>query len=232
MRLQLFFILLLSAIFCSVALASNHVNGSHWVTEEQLTELVDPALLPQNSTVQVSFSKPDARIGSAECPTALFSNSTSNKIWGRTFVQVQCVGSNMAPFFLGIDVKIWAPVLVVKNTIQAGQAVEANDIEFKTMDLSQLKQGWVDNLAHLNNKTAARQLWPGTLLKHDHLRGHSLMKNGDLVKVMLQGNGFAIGGVAIAMGEAELGEVVRIKTSHGKILHGIARDALTVEVNL
>ncbi|PZO25374.1 MAG: flagella basal body P-ring formation protein FlgA [Betaproteobacteria bacterium] len=147
-------------------------------------------------------------------------------------MRVQCVGSDTAPFFVGVDVKVWAPVLVVKGTVQSGQTLGLNDVEFRTMDLSQLSHGWVSELAHLNNKTAARQLWPGTLLKHDHLRGQALVKNGDTVKVMMKGPGFAIGGTAVAMGEAELGEVVKIKTSQGKILHGVARDALLVEVSL
>ena len=59
-----------------------------------------------------------------------------------------------------------------------------------------------------------------------------MVKHGDTVKVVMSGPGFAIGGTAVAMGEAELGEVVKIKTAQGKILHGVARDALVVEVNL
>ena len=207
-------------------------DSSRWVTEAQLSELVDPALLPPGASVDVKFVKADERIGSLQCPAALFANTAGNKMWGRTYVRVQCVGSDTAPFFVGVDVKVWAPVLVVKGTIQSGQTLGLNDVEFRTMDLSQLSHGWVSDLAHLNNKTAARQLWPGTLLKHDYLRGQALVKNGDTVKVMMKGPGFAIGGTAVAMGEAELGEVVKIKTTQGKILHGVARDALLVEVSL
>lgn len=224
----------LGGLLCALAFGANaaHADGSRWVTEQQLGELVDTATLPAGANVQVSFVKADERIGSAQCPAALFANSAGNKMWGRTYVRVQCVGSDTPPFFLGVDVKVWAPVLVVKGTVQSGQAVGVNDVEFRTMDISQLNNGWVTDLAHLNNKTAARQLWPGTLLKHDHLKGQAMVKNGDTVKVMMQGPGFAIGGTAVAMGEAELGEVVKIKTAQGKILHGVARDALLVEVSL
>lgn len=215
-----------------IAAVGAQADGARWVTEKQLHELVDPALLPVGANVQVNFVKADERIGSPQCPAALFANSAGNKMWGRTFVRVQCVGSDTPPFFLGVDVKVWAPVLVVKGTVQSGQAIGVNDVEFRTMNLTELKHGWVTDLSHLGNKTAARQLWPGMLLKHDYLRGQALVKNGDTVKVMMKGPGFAIGGTAVAMGEAELGEVVKIKTAQGKILHGIARDALLVEVSL
>jgi len=225
---------LAAALLCASALtgALAQADESRWVTETRLSELVDPALLPTGANVDVKFVKADERIGSPKCPAALFANSSGNKMWGRTFVRVQCVGSDTAPFFLGVDVKVWAPVLVIKNMVQSGQNVSAGDVEFRTMDLSQLSQGWVTDMAHLANKTSTRQLWPGTLLKHDHLRGQPMVKNGDTVKVVMSGPGFAIGGTAVAMGEAELGEVVKIKTAQGKILHGVARDALVVEVNL
>lgn len=224
----------LCTLVCALALTpiAAQADGSRWVTEQQLSELVDPATLPTGANVQVSFVKADERIGSAQCPAALFANSAGNKMWGRTYVRVQCVGSNTPPFFLGVDVKVWAPVLVVKATVQSGQSVGVNEVEFRTMDISQLNNGWITDLAHLSNKTAARQLWPGALLKHDHLKGQAMVKNGDTVKVMMKGPGFAIGGTAVAMGEAELGEVVKIKTVQGKILHGVAREALLVEVSL
>lgn len=234
MKFQTFFNIAFQVLFglgLTQATAAQ-ADSSRWVTEARLSELVDPALLPPGASVDVKFVKTDERIGGLQCPAALFANSAGNKMWGRTYVRVQCVGSDTAPFFVGVDVKVWAPVLVVKGTVQSGQTLGLDDVEFRTMDLSQLSHGWVSELAHLNNKTAARQLWPGTLLKHDHLRGQALVKNGDTVKVMMKGPGFAIGGTAVAMGEAELGEVVKIKTSQGKILHGVARDALLVEVSL
>ncbi|HEX4855426.1 MAG TPA: flagellar basal body P-ring formation chaperone FlgA [Limnobacter sp.] len=206
--------------------------SAKWVTEDRLVELVDPALLPTGAHVDVKFVKADDRIGSSQCPAALFANTQGNRMWGRTFLRVQCVGSDLAPFFVGVDVKVWAPVLVMKNMVQAGQAVGAGDVEFRNMDLSQLTQGWLTELVHLNNRTAARQLWPGSVLKPDHLKGQALIKNGDTVKVMMKGPGFAIGGTAVALGEAEAGQVVKIKTGQGKILHGVAREALLVEVSL
>ena len=215
-----------------IYMTKTQANSSEWVTEKQLNELVEPTLIPKGAHVEVRFVKPDHRIGSAQCPAALFANSEGNKMWGRTFVRVQCLGSDTPPFFVGVDVKVWAPVLVVKGTIQSGQAIGINDVEFRTMDLTELKHGWVSDTAHLGNKTAARQLWSGMLLKHDHLRGQAMVKNGDTVKVTMKGPGFTIGGTAVAMGEAELGEVVKIKTAQGKILHGIATDSLLVEVSL
>lgn len=216
----------------AVAMLCTPAHASKWVTQEQLTALVDTAAVPAGANVQVNFVKPDPRIGSSDCPVALFSNSENNRMWGRTFVRVQCVGASTTPFYVGVDVQVWAPVLVVKNTVQAGQAMQAGDVEYRTMDLTQLNHGWVTELQHLNNKTAARQLWPGTMLKYDHLKGQPIVRHGDTVKVMVKGPGFAIGGTATAMEAAEQGQIVKIKTAQGKILHGVAAGDLLVEVSL
>jgi flagella basal body P-ring formation protein FlgA len=101
-RTHLFGSMLGGALLCASALTgtSAHADESRWVPEDRLSELVDPALLPTGANVDVKFIKADERIGSPKCPAALFANSSGNKMWGRTYVRVQCVGSDTAPFFL------------------------------------------------------------------------------------------------------------------------------------
>ncbi|WP_284281372.1 flagellar basal body P-ring formation chaperone FlgA [Limnobacter litoralis] len=206
--------------------------SGQWVTQDHLAELVDPALIPKDATVQVELSKAEPRLSNGQCPAALFSNARSNRMWGRTFVQVQCVGSDQVPFFVGVDIKVWAPVLVVKQTIQPGEAIRPDEVEFRTMDLTQLQNGWVDDIARLDNKTATRQLFPGTMLRQDYFKGQPLIKVGETVKIIVKGPGFSIGGSGVAMETGEKGDVIRIKTPQGKILNGVATDPLLVEVSL
>ena len=207
-------------------------SAGQWVPQDRLAELVDPSLIPANGSVEAVLTKADPRIEGTQCPAVLFANTKGNKMWGRTFVEVQCVGGDLAPFFVNVDIKVWAPVMVVKQTVQANQAITKDDVEMRSMDLTQLQHGWMTEYEHLANKTAVRQLWPGTLLRQDYLKGQSLVRNGDLVKVILKGAGFQIAATATAMEAAELGEVLKIKTSEGKILHGIAVESLLVEVAL
>lgn len=206
--------------------------AAQWVNQESMASLVDQANLPAGAKVQVDLVREESRLNDDSCPAPLFSKPPANKMWGRTFLQVQCVGSTVQPFFVPVDVKVWAPVMVVRNLVQSGQAVQAGDIELRTMDITQLNHGWMTDIEHLQGKTATRQLWPGTQLRHDHLRGQALVRRGDAVRVMISGPGFAIGGQGTAMEEAELGQIVRIKTEQGKVLHGVAVDALVVEVTL
>lgn len=203
-----------------------------WVTEADLARLVDPASIPKDATVQVELARDDNRLSPAECPAALFSNSENRNVWGRTLLKVQCLGSEQAPFFVQVDVQVWAPVLVVKESVQSGQEIKPEQVEFRTMDIAALKQGWISDLSALERKTALRPLWPGMTLSRDNLKGQPLLKYGDTVKVMIIGPGFQIAGTAMALEAAEKGDIVKIKTDQGKVLHGVAVEELVVEVTL
>lgn len=212
--------------------ATTAVTQGKWVTADQLNTLIEPGSLPEGSRVEVNLVKQDLRIGAQSCPVALFSNVAGNKLWGRTFLRVQCVGSENPGFFVGVDVKVWAPVLVMKNTVALGQSILPSDVEFKTMDIAQLPTGWVASVEHLNNKTASRPLWPGAVLKQDFMKGQPMVRSGDQVKIMIKGSGFAIGGSAVAIESAEQGEKVKVKTAQGKVLSGVATEPSMVEVEL
>ncbi|HEY1059130.1 MAG TPA: flagellar basal body P-ring formation chaperone FlgA [Limnobacter sp.] len=233
-------IMLAAALVLSVGLAhpqtvqagNRAASQSRWVTVDQLNTLIDPASVPAGSQIDVSLVKQDPRLGGVDCPSPLLANTTGNRLWGRTFLRVQCLGTDTPGFFVGVDVKVYAPVLVMKNAVASGQDVTSNDVEFKTLDIAQLGTGWVADLSHLNQKTAARALWPGAILKPDLLKGQPMVKSGDTVKVLIQGPGFSIGGSAVAMDSAEQGQTVKIKTPQGKVLQGIAVEPLQVEVTL
>ncbi|MDX1667887.1 MAG: flagellar basal body P-ring formation chaperone FlgA [Limnobacter sp.] len=207
-------------------------SADQWVTQDSLDRLVNESALPMGAIVETEVITQDDRLSSAHCPAALFSNSESRKAWGKTLLKVQCLGSEVAPFFVHVDFKVWAPVLVVKEQVQRGDSIGDHQVEFRTMNVAQLKQGWVTDLTDLHNKTASRPLWPGTTISHDVLTGRPLLQYGDTVKIMVQGPGFQIAGSGTALERAEKGDVVKIKTAQGKVLHGVAVGDLLVEVTL
>ncbi|NJM32268.1 MAG: flagellar basal body P-ring formation protein FlgA [Limnobacter sp.] len=223
-------LVLFSALFLALY-ATSAVATERWVKQADLASLVPKELVPKGATLEVELQG-DERIGSTTCPVALFSNASNNRLWGKTFLQVQCLGSDQPPFFVTVHIRLWAPVLVVRQTAPSGEPIGLDAVEFRTMDLTQLNSGYIDNLAALDRKVAARQLFPGALLKPDHLKGRSLLKYGDTVKVVVGGPGFKIAGTATALEAAEQGDIVKIKTPNGKILHGMAVDDMLVEVTL
>ena len=229
--LGLFFIFLFSLAPAAEVHASD-ASPAAWVKQSDLARLVDQAAIPPGAIVQTSITKADEEMLRERCPTALFSNRQNNPVWGRTLLQVQCVGSDTTPFFVHVQFDIWAPVLVVKSQIQRGDQIEPDQIEYRTMNIAELTRGWITELSDLDNKTANRPLWPGTTLTHSALKGRTLVKHGDTVKIRVKGPGFRIAGNGTALEAAEKGDIVKIRTEQGKVLHGIAVAHMEVEVTL
>lgn len=222
----------LFSIFLLPALGLAQGGASQWVSMDNLRDLVDMNTIAHNATVEVVIDKEDERLKTEVCPAALFSNSKNNKLWGRTFLEVQCLGSSTAPFFVTAEFKVWAPVLVVKENIGTGEAIAESALEYRTMDITQLPGEYINDVAVLTNKTAARQLWPGSLLKPEWLKGRPLLRYGDTVKITVKGPGFNISGQGVALETAEMGDIVKIKNTQGKVLHGVAIGDMLVEVTL
>jgi flagella basal body P-ring formation protein FlgA len=212
--------------------AAASASSQAWVSQENLNKLVALDTLPAGAQVQIELNRADPRIGSASCPAALFSNSRGHKMWGRTFLEVQCMGSNTAPFFVSVDVKVFSPVWVTREMIAAGEPISPEKLEQKILDIATLNTGWVSELAHLSQKSAARAIYPGTALRADLLKGKTLLKRGEQVKVLISGPGFQIAGSGITLEDAEQGNAVKVKTDKGKVLSGIAKDELLVEITL
>jgi flagella basal body P-ring formation protein FlgA len=63
-------------------------------------------------------------------------------------------------------------------------------------------------------------------------RSVPVIKSGDIVKVVVHGNGFSIATDGVALGQAETGQPVRIRLDNGKMLQGIAQSGRRVEVKL
>jgi len=220
------------ALLCCTPLIVGAAEGTAWVTADKLNQLVPKDALPAGSEVSVDINTADARLGGRGCPTPLFGNSRRSKLWGRTFLEVQCVGGDTAPFFIAADVKVTAPVWVAKELIAAGEAIGPNRAELKKMDLTQLGGSWVTDLSNLDNKTAIRAIYAGTPLKPAMLKGRALIKRGEQVKIVIVGPGFNIAGAGVSLEDAEQGALLKVKTDKGKVLSGVAKDELLVEVTL
>jgi flagella basal body P-ring formation protein FlgA len=72
----------------------------------------------------------------------------------------------------------------------------------------------------------------GLPLRRDMLKSADAVTIGQSVKVIAQGQGFAISSEGSAMNNASPGQPVRVKTANGQIIQGIVKDGGTVEIQL
>ncbi len=203
-----------------------------WFKKENLANLLDTSNLPSDAVIEVKLDDKDIRLDNKECPAPLFTKQTNQKVWGKTLLKIHCLGADQSPFYVYAYFNVWAPVLVAKEPLQNAQTITPNQLEYRTINLIDLKQGWINQFNQLNDKKTRQPISPGTALYPGLFIDKPLLDHGDSVKVIIKGDGFHVVSMATALEEGSQGDIVKIKTSKGEILHGVAVSELTVEVSL
>ncbi|WP_231963423.1 flagellar basal body P-ring formation chaperone FlgA [Thermosulfidibacter takaii] len=112
-------------------------------------------------------------------------------------------------------------VAVAKTLILRGQKITADKVENVLQWLSPRDARRSLAYSDVINKVAVRNIEAGTVLKTGMLKRPIAVKRGELVKFLLISGGVRIEGVARAMKNAFLGDIVELKNlSSGKIFTG------------
>jgi len=81
-------------------------------------------------------------------------------------------------------------------------------------------------------QVASRQLRAGQALRQAMLRAPQVFQAGAQVRVIAQGQGYAISAAGQAMSPGAIGQNVRVRMDNGKIVMGIVNPDGTITINL
>lgn len=180
-------------------------------------------------TIEVSVTRPDARLRLARCGQLEPWLPEGNKLWGRASVGVRCRAPAWS-IYVPVLVKVSGPVLVAARPVARGQAIAPEDVQTQVRDVTQYRGGVLASPEQVVGKTAANPIKTGDILRPELLRAPLLVKQGQPVRLIAQGNGFKVSSEGVAMANASDGQIVAVKTRSGQIIKGIARKEGVVEV--
>lgn len=182
--------------------------------------------------VDIKLGALDSRIQLAACAQAEPYVPSGARPWGRTVIGVRCVSGANWNMLMPVTVSIWGTALVATSPIAAGVAVDATQFVPQEVEWSRESTPPVFDSAQLSGRTLVRALQAGQVLRTDMLRATPVLVSGDTVTVRISGAGFTISAQGQALSAAGVGQTVRVRTEHGRMLTGIARAGKTVEVAL
>ncbi len=222
--------LLLFMLCTPSARAQSHVSVEsiqNWAQRQAMAQWAD--LKPLRIEVQVGAL--DTRLTQAPCAQPIYEvvQGMGMRLWGRSAVVVRCPAtawSMRAP----MTVRIWGHALVAARTLTALTALGIDDVQTAEVELSREAQGVLTDWGQLAGRVSTRTLSAGQPIPLAALRAPQVMGQGDPVKVVGQGQGFAIATEATALSAALDGQNVRVRTESGRILTGTARSGRVVEV--
>lgn len=153
------------------------------------------------------------------------------RLWGTVNVGVRCAAGAAWTVYVPVTVRVHAPVVTAARPLAAGRPLAADDLTLKTLDLTQLPPGVLTDPAQAVGQTLTVGLLPGYPLRQDMLRAPLVIRQGQTVKLIVQGEGFRVSAEGRALTNASPGQTVQVRTASGQTVSGVARPDGSVEVS-
>jgi len=176
----------------------------------------------------------DARLRLAPCPTALeaFAQPTANAGSAHLTVGVRCNGGPRWTVYVPVSVSSNVDVLVLKQAVQRGAHLSADDVQLARRRVPGLARDAVTSLAALSGKHVRNSLPGGTALSSDMLASDALIKRGQQVMLVASLGGIEVRAAGTALSEVDENGRVRVQNlSSMRIVEGTAESASRVRVS-
>jgi flagella basal body P-ring formation protein FlgA len=182
------------------------------------------------SRIEVSVGAIDARAARAPCTRSEAFLPPGARLWGRGYVGVRCAAGADWSIVVPVSVRIYGPALVAARPLAAGAAVQAEDVKTAEVEFTREPGGVVTQPQQLAGRVLARPVGTGQPIALAALRAPQVVGQGEPVRVVGRGAGFAVGADGVALASAVDGASVRVRTESGRIVTGTARAGRIVEV--
>lgn len=170
-----------------------------------------------NYQVQVTVKSPPAQW--PECEATEISQPVNTRPWGNVSLSVRCGQQRQ---FIQVMVEINGQYVVAKRHIAAGAKITPADISLKQGRLNTLPVGTLLEPDYAANAVSLRNITAGQPLIRTMLRRAWVVRAGQGVQILTQGDGFNVSSKGKAMDNAAVKESVRVRMTSGQIINGIA----------
>lgn len=220
--------------FHMAAAALMTLLSSNLAANETITAAVDQYVRGQTrglpGRVDVTVAALDPRTQVSSCTALDPFTPPGNRLWGKTMVGVRCLAPAAWTIYVPVQVRVYAPYVVTNRPISAGQLLSATDLDSREGDLTTLPTGIITAPGQGVGKTLRNSVGGGQPLRADMLLSPPVIQQGQDVRLIYKGTGFAVSNEGKALNTAADGQIARARTGGGQTVSGIARPGGIIEI--
>lgn len=153
------------------------------------------------------------------------------RLWGKTSVGVRCLGPSTWSILLPVDISVTTTYITTTRPLPAGHVLQADDLVSISGDLGNQPTGIITDAANAIGKTLKNPLAAGQSVRGDQLLAPWVIRQGQSVRLISQGTGFAVSNEGKALNNAAVGQVAQIRLPTGQVVSAIARPDGHAEVS-
>lgn len=152
------------------------------------------------------------------------------KIVGRTHIGVRCLSPNSWTVLVPAQIAVTGNYVTTARPLVAGQVISDSDLVTLNGDISHLPTGVARDPDGVIGKTVRNSLGAGQTIRFDQLAPPVVIRQGQTVKVISKGQGFAVSAEGKAVNNAAPGQAVQIRMNSGQTISGTTRADGSVEI--
>ena len=174
---------------------------------------------PAGARVLAQAGALDGRLQLAPCERVKAFLPATVRGWGALRVGLRCeAGATPWQVWLPVTVQVWAPALVARGALPAGQRLDATQFTAAEVEWSASPALPLAPAEDLQGQVLNRPLAAGQPLRQADLRARQWFAAGETVQIVAQGAGFAVGAEGTALAAGLEGLPTRVRTAAGRIV--------------
>lgn len=150
---------------------------------------------------------------------------------GKIHVGVRCLGPNIWNVLVPARITIIGNYIVTARPLAAGQIIQETDLSVMTGDLGNQPTGIIGDPSEAIGKSVRNALASGQVLRGEQLQAAFVIRQGQTVRVISKGTGFAVSSEGKAINNAASGQLVQVRLASGQTITGQANQDGTVEIS-
>lgn len=183
----------------------------------QLSRFFSDNFKGSSNTVNVVVKTPEAQW--PVCDNPQISLPGNARMWGNLSVSVRC---NQDRRFVQVEVQVTGHYVAAAAPISRGTELASGDIRMVRGRIDQLPPHALFTQEDVQGAIALRDIAPGQAITQVMIRKPWVIRAGQNVQILAQGDGFSVRSEGKAMNNAASGQQARARTASGQVVSGIA----------
>lgn len=154
-----------------------------------------------------------------------------SRLSGKAHIGVRCLGPGNWSVLVPVQISIAGNYVTTGRPLPAGHVLTEGDLVVVAGDLAALPNGVVSEPQAAVGKSLRNALGAGQVLRSDQLLAPLVIRQGQTVRVVSQGTGFAVSAEGKAISNAAIGQIVQVRMPSGQTVSGMARADGSVDVS-
>ncbi|MCG8687093.1 MAG: flagellar basal body P-ring formation chaperone FlgA [Desulfobacterales bacterium] len=128
-------------------------------------------------------------------------------------------------------VALYKAVICAARRLERGEKVSSADVEYKTMDLFELKSSVLESIDEVAPMALTRTIGKGECLTRDVFKQAPTIQKGDIIKLVARKNRLSIITIGVCKENGYADQLVKVENlKSGKMVRGVVKKNGTVEV--